>query len=215
LYVLGGELGHLGSAFLGGGGLGGGLGGLLGGLRAQGLDRHVDSWVSPGPNHPVSPRELEAAFDRDELDRVAQQAGTDRNSLLEELSRMLPGMVDRMTPQGRLPEREEELHGSGGLGGLLGGLLGGGAAGSGGGGGLASALESMFGGHGNAPEAGTGAAGGAAAPYGGVGGDAGRAGVGRGAGGESGMPRFSEDPPGRDDLSGLASGPGGPPLRRG
>ncbi len=115
-------------ALLGGGGLGGllgGLGGMLGGLRNQGLGQHVDSWVSPGPNRQVSPQELERGFDPHELDEAARRAGTDRNTLLEELSRALPQLVDRMTPQGSLPRREDDLSHHGGLGGLLGGLLGG------------------------------------------------------------------------------------------
>ena len=115
---LGGMLGGL----LGGGALGG-LGGLLGGLRDQGLGHKVESWVGHGENHPVAPHEVERAFDPTDLDEAARRAGTDRGTLLDELSRMLPGMVDGMTPQGRLPQRGEEI-GGGGIGGLLGRLLG-------------------------------------------------------------------------------------------
>ena len=114
-------------ALLGGGGLGallGGLGGMLGGMRDRGLGQHVDSWVSPGANQPVSAREIENAFDPRELDEAARRAGTDKESLLNELSRLLPQFVDRATPRGQVPQREEEL-GGGGLGGLLGALLGG------------------------------------------------------------------------------------------
>ncbi|WP_052215112.1 YidB family protein [Belnapia sp. F-4-1] len=139
--ILGGLLGQGGSApssfGMGGGGLGGmlggllgggavgGLGGLLDGLRGQGLGRHVDSWVAPGENHPVAPHELQNAFDPNELDEAARHAGTDRGTLLNELSRMLPGAVDHMTPGGRIPQRGEDL-GQNGIGGLLGHLLGGG-----------------------------------------------------------------------------------------
>ncbi len=115
---LGGMLGGL----LGGGALGG-LGGLLGGLRDQGLGHKVESWVGHGENHPVAPHEVERAFDPTDLDEAARRAGTDRGTLLDELSRMLPGMVDGLTPQGRLPQRGEEI-GGGGIGGLLGRLLG-------------------------------------------------------------------------------------------
>ena len=128
-------------ALLGGGGLGGllgGLGGMLGGMRDKGLGQHVDSWVSPGANQPVSAREIESAFDPQELDEAARRAGTDKESLLNELSRLLPQFVDRATPRGQVPQREEDL-GGGGFGGLLGSLFGGdgdrqpgGPAGSGG-----------------------------------------------------------------------------------
>ncbi|WP_431269467.1 YidB family protein [Dankookia sp. P2] len=123
---LGGILGGLLGAGAGGGaggGLLGGLGGLLSGLRGQGLGQQVDSWVQPGANQPVSPQELERGFDPRELDEAAQRAGTDRGTLLQELSAMLPQAVDRMTPQGRMPQQEGDL-GGGGLGGLIGSLLG-------------------------------------------------------------------------------------------
>lgn len=116
---MGGMLGGL----LGGGALSG-LGGLLGNLRGQGLERHVDSWVGSGENHPVAPHELESAFHPEELDEAARHAGTDRGALLNEMSQMLPSMVDRMTPGGRVPQHENEI-GSGGLGGLVTQILGG------------------------------------------------------------------------------------------
>lgn len=124
--ALGGAMGGggMGGGNAGLGGLLGGLAGMLGGMRGQGLDRHVDSWVSPGPNETISPQDLERSFDPQELDNAARQAGTDRQQLLEELSRTLPQFVDRMTPGGQMPQREEEVHG-GGIGGLLSSLLGG------------------------------------------------------------------------------------------
>lgn len=121
----GGGLGGLLGAAAGGGlgGVLGGLGGLLGGLRQQGLGQHVESWVGTGQNQPVAPEELERNFDPQELDEAAQRAGTDRGTLMRELSNLLPQAVDRMTPRGQVPQRDEDL--SGGLGGLLSSLLGG------------------------------------------------------------------------------------------
>jgi uncharacterized protein YidB (DUF937 family) len=118
--ILGGLFGGGGATTAGGGGLLGGLlgglGGLLGGLRGQGLGQQVDSWVSQGPNQPVSAAELERSLDPAALDDAARQAGTDRGTLLEELSRMLPQAVDGLTPGGKLPEREAE---AGGIGDIL------------------------------------------------------------------------------------------------
>ncbi|WP_052214906.1 YidB family protein [Belnapia sp. F-4-1] len=120
----GGLLGGLGGSGAAGGLLGG-LGGLLGGLRNQGLERHVDSWVQHGPNEQVSADELTRAFDPRDIDAAAQQAGTDRGTLMNEVSRVLPEMVDRMTPHGRMPQHEGEVEG-GSIGGLLNSIFGGG-----------------------------------------------------------------------------------------
>lgn len=121
--ILGGLLGG-GAGSAPGGGILGGLGSLLGGLRGHGMESKVDSWVQPGPNQSVSADELSHAFDPKEVDAAARQAGTDRGGLMQEVSRLLPDFIDKLTPQGRVPERETEL-GGGGLGGLLGSLLGG------------------------------------------------------------------------------------------
>lgn len=111
----GGLGGMLGSGGLGGllsgglGGLLGGLGGLLGGARQHGMSSQVDSWVSSGPNQPASPQQLEAMFDQREVEAAARHAGTDRGTLMNEVGRVMPDLVDRMTPQGRLPQPGESV----------------------------------------------------------------------------------------------------------
>ena len=126
--LLGGLLGGSASPMSGGGGGGlggllGGLGGLLGGLRSQGLGRQVDSWVASGPNQEISPQDLESSIDPQDLDEAARHAGTDRASVLAELSGLLPQFVNQATPQGSLPQHEGEL-GAGGLAGMMDKLLG-------------------------------------------------------------------------------------------
>jgi uncharacterized protein YidB (DUF937 family) len=124
----GGAGGGLGGLLGGGGGLGGllgGLAGMLGGMRGRGLSQQVDSWVSPNENQPVSAQDLEQHFDPRDLDEAAQQAGTDRAGLLEELRQVLPQFVDRMTPQGTLPQpgAEPQAGGGGDLGSVMDDIL--------------------------------------------------------------------------------------------
>jgi uncharacterized protein YidB (DUF937 family) len=108
------------------GGLLGGLGGLLGGgaaggILSGGLKDLIDqfqengqgdkarSWVSEGPNKAVSPAELEQALGEERIQWLMEQTGLSRQELLDGLSRELPGAVDRLTPEGHLPnEREAE-----------------------------------------------------------------------------------------------------------
>jgi uncharacterized protein YidB (DUF937 family) len=86
-----------------------GLSSLAENLRGAGLGSHVDSWVGPGANSQMSPDELARALPPETLDEVAARTGMGRDEILSELSRGLPGFVDRLTPQGRLPERDEDL----------------------------------------------------------------------------------------------------------
>jgi uncharacterized protein YidB (DUF937 family) len=87
--------------------LSGGLGNLIRDLQSSGHGAVADSWVQPGPNRQIAPRDLEHALGGDTLDALSRQTGMDRNDLLEGLSQHLPELVDQLTPQGRLPTEDE------------------------------------------------------------------------------------------------------------
>jgi uncharacterized protein YidB (DUF937 family) len=80
----------------------GGLGGLLDSFKKAGLGDKADSWVSSGPNATVTAPEVEKSLDPDVLSGLAEQTGLSREELLKRLSAVLPEMVDKMTPAGRL-----------------------------------------------------------------------------------------------------------------
>ena len=90
-----------------GGGLLGGLGGLLDKLQNGGLGNVVNSWVGPGQNQPVSPNQLGPARGPDIIKTLAQRSGLSEEELTRQLSQVLPGLVDRLTPSGRLPTSGE------------------------------------------------------------------------------------------------------------
>lgn len=99
---------------------GGGLAGLVAQLSQAGLGDIVQSWVGQGQNLPVSGDQLAAALGEGQLGRLGQAAGLDVSQLGPVLAQVLPGLVDQLTPQGRLPTAGE---GGPDLGALLGGLL--------------------------------------------------------------------------------------------
>lgn len=101
----------------------GGLGGLLGKLQQGGLADAAASWVGTGQNAPVSPGQLESALGPDLLGTLARQLGIGQQEVAGHLSKVLPQMVDRMTPGGQLPQGNA-VPDMGQLGDLLGGLLG-------------------------------------------------------------------------------------------
>jgi uncharacterized protein YidB (DUF937 family) len=81
----------------------GGLGDLLDSFRKNGLGDKADSWVSTGDNKPVSEPEVATGVGGDVLNDLAAQTGLSREELLKRLSQVLPEMVDKMTPGGRVP----------------------------------------------------------------------------------------------------------------
>lgn len=105
----GGAGGMLGSLLGGGqqqqqGGMGGGLGGLLGKFQQAGLGGVANSWVGHGPNQQVSPDQLQQVFGQEQVNQWAQQSNMQPHDMLSQLSQYLPHAVDRMTPNGQVPD---------------------------------------------------------------------------------------------------------------
>jgi uncharacterized protein YidB (DUF937 family) len=88
-------------------GLLGGLGGLLDKLQKGGLGNVANSWVGSGQNQPVSPGQLGTALGSDLIKALAQRSGLSEVELTKQLSQVLPGVVDKLTPAGRLPTAAE------------------------------------------------------------------------------------------------------------
>ena len=95
----------------------GGLSGILAKLQQGGLGDAAQSWVGTGANQPVSPDALGGALGPDLMGMIARQLGGNQQQAAGTLADLLPGLIDQLTPQGRLPTD----NGQGGLGALLGG----------------------------------------------------------------------------------------------
>jgi uncharacterized protein YidB (DUF937 family) len=110
------QRGSSGSGGLGGAlGSGGGLGGLLDQLQKGGLGTQTRSWVEPGENESVNASQVREALGDDAVDEVAARAGVSREEAADGLAGLLPQLVDRLTPDGRVPDDDQ-------LRGMLGGL---------------------------------------------------------------------------------------------
>src|SRR5262249_27237643 len=89
------------------GGLLGGLGGLLRRFQQNGQGDVIKSWIGPGENKPIAPGQLGSALGPDILKSLAQRTGMSEQDLMAQVSQVLPGVVDKLTPQGRLPTQAE------------------------------------------------------------------------------------------------------------
>jgi uncharacterized protein YidB (DUF937 family) len=99
----------------------GGLGGLMAKFQQAGLGDVVSSWVGTGQNQPVSGDQLTQVLGSDAISGMAQKMGMNSSDLAGQLSQMLPGLVDHLTPHGQAPAGG--LGNAGDLMGMLGGLL--------------------------------------------------------------------------------------------
>ncbi|OQW90230.1 MAG: hypothetical protein BWK72_03200 [Rhodoferax ferrireducens] len=99
----------------------GGLNGLVDKFNQAGMGEVVSSWIGTGANQPISGDQLSQVLGGDMLGKVAGQLGMDPAQLSGQLSAMLPGLVDQLTPNGAIPQGG--LGNTGDLMGMLGGLL--------------------------------------------------------------------------------------------
>ena len=88
----------------GGANLAAGLSGLVSSFQQAGLGNIVQSWISNGANHPVSPDQLQSVLGQGQVQSMASQAGMPASDFLSQLSQHLPHAVNAMTPNGQLPD---------------------------------------------------------------------------------------------------------------
>jgi uncharacterized protein YidB (DUF937 family) len=89
------------------GGLLGGLGSLVQRFQQSGHGDIINSWIGPGQNRAITPEQLHQALGPEAVNNLSQLTGAAPHDLVSELSRILPSVVDRLTPQGRMPDQAE------------------------------------------------------------------------------------------------------------
>lgn len=85
-------------------GSGGPFAALLERFQSAGFGEQTRSWVGTGRNEALPPGAVERAFGRDGLSEVARAAGVSEDEASRGLEELLPAMIDRMTPDGRMPD---------------------------------------------------------------------------------------------------------------
>ena len=91
----------------GAGGLFAGLGGLLERFQQGGQGHVMNSWIGSGQNQPVQPGQLGTILGPNIIKALAQSSGLSEQELTKQLSQVLPGVVDKLTPHGRMPTLAE------------------------------------------------------------------------------------------------------------
>ena len=82
----------------------GGLLGLVNTLRQLGLDDVVSSWISTGENKPISSEQVQNALGEGQINQMAQNMGVSHQEVSTGLAGLLPQLIDKLTPDGKLPE---------------------------------------------------------------------------------------------------------------
>ena len=99
----------------------GGLGGLMAKFQQAGLGDVLGSWIGHGQNQPISGDQLSNVLGADTMAGLAEKLGMSQSDAAGQLSNILPGLIDKLTPHGTAPSGG--LGNAGDLMGMLGGLL--------------------------------------------------------------------------------------------
>lgn len=82
----------------------GGIAGLVQQFAGKGLGDIVNSWVSTGKNLPITPEQIKQGLGSDAVSQLAAKAGLTPDQVTSHLSELLPNVVDKLTPNGQIPQ---------------------------------------------------------------------------------------------------------------
>ena len=87
----------------------GGLQGLLQTFRDKGMGGLVSSWVGLGANSPISADQIQQALGGDQVKTLAASAGISLDGAGSAIAQLLPALVDKLTPNGSVPDHSNVL----------------------------------------------------------------------------------------------------------
>lgn len=87
----------------------GGLSGLLQNFHDKGLGELVTSWVGTGQNLPISADQIQHALGSEQVQQLAAKLGIPSAVVSSQLAQLLPTVVDKLTPNGQVPNQSSLL----------------------------------------------------------------------------------------------------------
>ena len=82
----------------------GGLSGLVQAFKDKGLGDVVSSWVGTGENLPLNADQVSNTLGSETIQNLAAKAGVSSTEVSSLLAQQLPGLIDKLTPDGVVPE---------------------------------------------------------------------------------------------------------------
>ena len=83
---------------------GGGLQGVIQSFKDKGLGEIMSSWIGTGQNLPISEDQLKTGLGADLIGQLASKIGVSPDVATSKLTEILPGIVDKLTPEGTVPD---------------------------------------------------------------------------------------------------------------
>jgi uncharacterized protein YidB (DUF937 family) len=87
----------------------GGISGLIQAFHSNGLGGAVNSWIGTGQNQPVNSAQIQQVLGSAPVQAFAQKLGIDPNQASSILSQLLPNVIDKLSPNGAVPDHSNIL----------------------------------------------------------------------------------------------------------
>jgi uncharacterized protein YidB (DUF937 family) len=82
----------------------GGLGGLIQTFNQKGLGDVISSWVGTGNNAAITPEQIQKVLGSDVIKQLSEKSGISFDAAKAQLAKLLPSLIDKVTPEGKIPE---------------------------------------------------------------------------------------------------------------
>jgi len=82
----------------------GGLTGMVETFKSKGLGGAGASWISTGQNQPISSEQIQRALGGERIEWIAEKIGAPKEDVASGLAKLLPEVIDKLTPDGKIPE---------------------------------------------------------------------------------------------------------------
>ena len=99
----------------------GGVAGLAQSFEQNGLGHLMSSWIGTGENLPISADQVKSVLGDERVAEFAAKAGISPDVASSHLAALLPNVINKLSPDGKLPEGGSDLMSQGMS--LLGGLF--------------------------------------------------------------------------------------------
>lgn len=80
------------------------MNGLIETFKSKGLGDLIGSWVGTDQNKPISGDQVQQVLGEGKIKELADKHGVDVNTVKAKVSEYLPGVIDKLTPDGKVPE---------------------------------------------------------------------------------------------------------------
>lgn len=82
----------------------GGLNGLIDSFKEKGMEDSIKSWIGTGQNLPISAEQIQSVLGSEQVQAIAQKLGISTGDASSGLASLLPQLIDKLTPNGQVPE---------------------------------------------------------------------------------------------------------------